>query len=247
MGKRAVVAALVLFTAVAVVAPANAADTVDVVYLKNGSIIRGSIIEQIPGRSLKIETADGSVFVYQIDQVAKITKEPARAKARVAAEAPAGEVKPMSNVDILFNPLGFLQFGPMVDLEIQTSRGLFFVVDLRWHGLGLLSHLIEETDLSVASTAAGVGLRYFFQSPSTPHAPYVGFLTEFGINWFLDGNSDGYIAFVLNPGYRWRFGKTAINVGFVVGAGATVFNTYPNSYMTVIPVAMLELSFAFSL
>lgn len=47
----------------------------DVVYLKNGSIIRGMIIEQIPNRSLKIMTADGSVFVYEIDQVEKITKE----------------------------------------------------------------------------------------------------------------------------------------------------------------------------
>lgn len=36
---------------------------VDVVYLKNGSIIRGMIIEQIPNVSLKIQTKDGSIFV----------------------------------------------------------------------------------------------------------------------------------------------------------------------------------------
>src|SRR5690606_4050890 len=43
--------------------------------LKNGSIIRGIIIEQVPNKSIKIETADKSVFVYQMDEITKITKE----------------------------------------------------------------------------------------------------------------------------------------------------------------------------
>ena len=48
---------------------------VDVVYLKNGSIIKGMIIEQIPNVSLKIKTLGGSVFVYKMDEVVKMTKE----------------------------------------------------------------------------------------------------------------------------------------------------------------------------
>lgn len=47
----------------------------DVVYLKNGSIIRGIIIEQVPNKSIKIETSDRSVFVYQMDEIEKIAKE----------------------------------------------------------------------------------------------------------------------------------------------------------------------------
>jgi len=47
----------------------------DVVYLKNGSIIRGVIIEQVINKSIKIETADKSVFFYQMDEIEKITKE----------------------------------------------------------------------------------------------------------------------------------------------------------------------------
>lgn len=49
--------------------------TLDVVYLKNGSIIKGEIIEQIPNVSLKLRTADGNVFVYQMDEVEKLTRE----------------------------------------------------------------------------------------------------------------------------------------------------------------------------
>lgn len=47
----------------------------DVVYLKNGSIIRGSIIEQIPNKSIKVQTNDGSIFVYDTVSIEKILKE----------------------------------------------------------------------------------------------------------------------------------------------------------------------------
>lgn len=47
----------------------------EVVYLKNGSIIKGIILEQIPNQSLKIQTADGSVFVYQMFEVERIAKD----------------------------------------------------------------------------------------------------------------------------------------------------------------------------
>lgn len=40
----------------------------DVVYLKNGSIIRGMIVEQIPNQTLKIKTADRNVFVFEFDR-----------------------------------------------------------------------------------------------------------------------------------------------------------------------------------
>lgn len=48
----------------------------DVVYLKNGSIIRGIIVEQVPNQSIKIETADRNVFVFLMEDIEKITKEP---------------------------------------------------------------------------------------------------------------------------------------------------------------------------
>lgn len=57
----------------------------DVVYLKDGSIIRGMIMEQIPGESLKIETRDGSVFVFPMDEVSRIAKEKAKIDTSVKA------------------------------------------------------------------------------------------------------------------------------------------------------------------
>jgi hypothetical protein len=48
----------------------------EVVYLKNGSIIRGVIIEQVLNEKIKIQTYDGNVFVFMYDEIEKITKEP---------------------------------------------------------------------------------------------------------------------------------------------------------------------------
>ena len=48
---------------------------VEVVYLKNGSVIRGIILEQIPNVQLKIETADGNIFIFKMEEVEKIAKE----------------------------------------------------------------------------------------------------------------------------------------------------------------------------
>ena len=48
----------------------------DVVYLKNGSIFHGIIIELVPGESMKIETFGGNVFAFKMDEIEKYTKEP---------------------------------------------------------------------------------------------------------------------------------------------------------------------------
>lgn len=50
-------------------------EILDVVYLKNGSIIRGQIIEKIPDSIVKIQTKDGNVFVYKVEEIEKITRE----------------------------------------------------------------------------------------------------------------------------------------------------------------------------
>lgn len=64
---------IVLF--VTTVASAQQSKLIDVVYLKNGSILRGIIVEQIPNELIKLQTSDGNLFVYQTSEVEKIIKE----------------------------------------------------------------------------------------------------------------------------------------------------------------------------
>ena len=54
---------------------AEAQGVEEVVYLKNGSVVRGIIVEQIPNETIRIRTRGGSEFVFQMSEVLKITKE----------------------------------------------------------------------------------------------------------------------------------------------------------------------------
>ena len=61
----------------------------DVVYQKNGSVIRGTITELKPSESVAIQTADGSIFVYKIDEVERTAVED--------AFVPASSVTPLKS------------------------------------------------------------------------------------------------------------------------------------------------------
>jgi hypothetical protein len=65
----------------------------DIIYLKNGSVIKGEIIEQIPNKSIKIQTSDGSIFVYDFSDIEKIAKEKVTtgsAQGSIAQDVPKG-------------------------------------------------------------------------------------------------------------------------------------------------------------
>jgi hypothetical protein len=60
----------------------------DVIYLKNGSIYRGVIIEQVPNVSMKIRSAGGNVFAVQMDEVERIAKEDVIAQRTAGQDSP---------------------------------------------------------------------------------------------------------------------------------------------------------------
>lgn len=71
---------IVLFIALCFIGQLNVAaqdgkKTQDVVYLKNGSIIRGEIVEIIVNESVAIQTYDYSIWVFSADEIEKITQE----------------------------------------------------------------------------------------------------------------------------------------------------------------------------
>lgn len=101
----------------------------EVVYLKNGSVIKGVIIEQVPNVSLKIKTSDGSLIICQMNDVEKITKEERYTR---------DYRKDVNNRKAARNTLkgykGFVDVGYIADLsdynadkvEVSTSHGYQF-------------------------------------------------------------------------------------------------------------------------
>ena len=51
------------------------AQSVDVLYLKNGSIIKGNVVEFDPTNGIKIQTLDGSLFVYTMSEIDHLSSD----------------------------------------------------------------------------------------------------------------------------------------------------------------------------
>ncbi len=47
----------------------------DVVYLKNGGVMRGTIIEMIPEKSVKLQTSDGNILVFSMSEIDRVAKD----------------------------------------------------------------------------------------------------------------------------------------------------------------------------
>lgn len=114
-----------LFVALFFVAPCLShaqTSSEDVIYLKNGGIIHGTILELTPDKSVKIQTKDNNVFVYGLSDVEKIVKETPKVQGQ--EEAPKGfetvtvieqPTKSQAPVEPEFKQKGFhniTKFGP---------------------------------------------------------------------------------------------------------------------------------------
>ncbi|MCH7398848.1 porin family protein [Belliella sp. DSM 107340] len=66
--------AIILFTLISILSFGQS-NYQDVVYLKDGNVVRGVIIEQVPNTSIRIQTPNRSVFFFEMDEIEKLTKE----------------------------------------------------------------------------------------------------------------------------------------------------------------------------
>ncbi|GIX07718.1 MAG: hypothetical protein KatS3mg115_2121 [Candidatus Poribacteria bacterium] len=129
----------------------------DVVYLKDGSIIRGVIVEQVPGEYLKIETSDGSLFVYRLDQVERMTREPAKGVRSEPAPARTPSVQALRQIPSRKEPalaflLSFLIVGGGQFYNGDTTKG---IVHLGIAVLALSSWVMAIEDNSYYSDPDG--------------------------------------------------------------------------------------------
>lgn len=116
---------LISLLLISVVIYAQRNNLVDVVYLKNGSILRGIIIEQVPNESIKLQTADGNIFVYQTSEIEKITKE---------------DTVRQSRNQLAYGDNGVQHRKGYIGLSIGPS---FAVGDLRELPVGLILNLVD--------------------------------------------------------------------------------------------------------
>lgn len=121
----------------------------EVVYLKNGSIIRGTIIEQVPNVSLKIQTDDGSIFAYKMSEVEKITKEETS--------------KPRANTPTSFS-LSFDGRGPQQGYRGFVDMGYTIGTGDTGEGRIELNTVHGYQFMPFLFAGVGVGAHYYFDS-----------------------------------------------------------------------------------
>jgi hypothetical protein len=118
-------------------AEAQVRELEDVVYLQDGSVIRGRIIEQIPGQSLLIRTRDGNVFRFEFTRISRIAaEEPFAVGGNVAAPRQIGRKSPGSAL-----LLSFLLHGGGQFYNGETLKGIVHL------GLGVLSAGVAFTGM----------------------------------------------------------------------------------------------------
>lgn len=97
----------------------QAQSTGETIILKNGNKVQGTIVERVIGKTVKIETGDGSIFVFEESEIARIVhgdaagtspqpaaEQPRPAETTQASPSPAPTNVPQENLDGL--PEGFV-------------------------------------------------------------------------------------------------------------------------------------------
>lgn len=146
----------------------------EVVYLKNGSVIKGVILEQIPNVSLKIKTKDENVFVFKMDEVEKIAKLEIIQKKNDTDETIKMKQKGFSSIN---------ELGANILLSNNTTKPMVAVHTI--NGYLINSNIFVglgagiETDASIFIIPIYAHGRFYLTK--TKVAPYFGLSGGYGI------------------------------------------------------------------
>lgn len=184
---------------------------IDVVYLKNGSVIKGEIVEQIPNKQLTVETNDGSVFVCDFGNIEKIKKESFKSNTRnplkkvLSSEKSYNVLGSRWIVDLGYTAGGYK--GP----ELYASYGMQINPYLFIGGGSGIQYLTDYTTVSIPVFADIRG--YAFKGAISPFiALRIGY--KFNIEESPVGSGLG--GFYCNPFIGCRFivsSTCAVNLG----------------------------------
>jgi opacity protein-like surface antigen len=229
---------LISLLLISVVIYAQKNNLVDVVYLKNGSILRGIIIEQVPNESIKLQTADGNIFVYQTSEIEKITKEGTVKQSRNQFAYGDNELQHRKGyIGLSIGPsfaIGDLSDLPVGAILNLVDFGYLFTnnigVAAKWFGTahaesgatfgigGLMGGLLASTPISEKINFEGkalIGPGLFvasYDGDSETSEAYFGYDLGVGLRF----NTSEKVSLLLNADYIGLSDYSSINVTFGV-------------------------------
>jgi hypothetical protein len=169
----------------------------DVVYLKNGSIIRGVLSDEPAAGKVKIETAGRNLFVFPEADVAKVSRELIQPAFRYPFTT--GFVH-MTQVGLAVGNAAGAGQDRQEDITLQTFHGYQFA---SWFALGLSAGV--DAYSRVTLLPLGLGLRGDLLK--TRNRPFYSFDAGYALDWLhnpqLEGNRRG--GFFWSPGAGMKF------------------------------------------
>jgi hypothetical protein len=208
----------------------------DILVLKNGDEIQSKIIEINPLeiKYKKFDNPDGPIILVNKTDVFMIkyqngTKDLINNNLSKENESKSEKNKSSLNpnrIGLYVNPLGFLQFGPIVGTEITLKSSIIIDAHFRLPSLGLLMYQIESEDgesPSLSGLALGGGLKYL--NPTSSGGIYFGGIFEYGGHTASYGSNYSeveYIVTMANIGYKFH-SKSGLylNTGLFFGSSHT--------------------------
>ena len=195
--KRILLAVVFLVAGIFSFAQTNLTETV---YLSNGSIIKCSVLEQSKD-IIKIQTYDGSIFVYDFSQVDKIVKNISETNDMMPVE------NPVADPDIIAT----LEIGSLIEFY-DGSKGIVFYLDGKGHGLAVSLQqkicLWQNTSTSRncvdirslpndsnASIQMGLGMKYCniaIDELGIDNLPAIKWCRSIGPEWYLPSLGELY-------------------------------------------------------
>jgi len=174
--------------------------------------------------------------------------------------------KPLPRMTLNVNPLGLLQFGPIIqgEFRLAADRSSYIVPHVRIPYLGVLYHAITIDDRSdettVSPLALGLGGGYKALIPVKKGAWYVGGAIDYSFGSATGNDAGGdwesrfsNIAIMSNGGFRWRpiNKKHVFSLGAYLGAAIPARDEWwyvstpdeTHDERQLVPMIMLELSF----
>jgi len=110
----------------------------DVIHLKDGSVYRGTIVDEVPGEIYRIELYGGSVFVFEAEEIDYISRGITE---EAAAPAGPGEETPVETRRLFFSFRGLVGSIYIADEALIPFGGLFL--------LGWRAHAVYTPALAV--------------------------------------------------------------------------------------------------
>jgi len=207
----------------------------DVIYLKNGTVVRGTIIGQIPNQSVKLFTSNSTIAEFKMDEIEKITTK----KNGGGEFVQTTEGLPITRGNVIMGgsaSFSFYNENPdegstykRTSININPYLG-YFIVDNLAVGAGVSYNWSKSGDNKGYSLTIGPEARYYFD---------MGLLLKAQVSYNLYRSSNDYKdgTIYIKPGVGFTFfmnPKVAIEpcISYELGFGKYSSDTFDGKYTT---------------